>query len=106
MSETVVTTEAMRAAIAAGQEPRRDYDALRDVLDADVLHPDDVRATRIGALLARRLGLPPLRRRAAWPATPRGHSTARSGLFCLGANAWIILNHLSLDTCAMLVTAW
>lgn len=51
-------TEAMRAAIAAGQEPRRDYDALRDVLDADVLHPDDARATRIGALLARRLGPP------------------------------------------------
>ncbi len=63
-------TEAMRAAIAAGGVPRRDYDALRDVLAADALHPDDARATRIGASPARRLGPPAALAWAPMPASP------------------------------------
>jgi glycosyltransferase involved in cell wall biosynthesis len=50
---TAQPTPAMRAEIAAGRLPRRDYDALRAELGADMLHPGDLRASRFGRLLLR-----------------------------------------------------
>jgi glycosyltransferase involved in cell wall biosynthesis len=64
-------TPEQRVAIAAGSEPRRDYDALREALDAATLHPDAARATRIGALLARHAGAPLA---LAWAAFTRRHA--------------------------------
>jgi glycosyltransferase involved in cell wall biosynthesis len=49
-------TDAQRAAIAAGHEPRRDYDALRDALHAELLCPADARRTRLGRLIERVAG--------------------------------------------------
>lgn len=46
----------MRERVAAGIEPRRDYDALRAALDADAVFPDDALSTRFGRLLTRFLG--------------------------------------------------
>ena len=53
------------------REPRRDYLALRDALDADLLTPDEARRTRTGSLLGRIAG-----KRAAliWEAFRRGRS--------------------------------
>lgn len=63
-------TSAMRARVAAGEEPRRDYDQLQAALDADILFPDDARGTRIGRFLARRAGV---RVALAWAAFTRRH---------------------------------
>lgn len=49
-------TEEMRAEIRAGRQPRRDYDLLRDALDADMLTPDVARRSRLGRFLSRRAG--------------------------------------------------
>src|SRR5260370_4314539 len=43
----------LRAAIAAGGEPRRDYFALQDALAADLLTPAAAAATPMGRLLSR-----------------------------------------------------
>ena len=51
-------TEEMRVEIRAGLQPRRDYDMLRDALDADVLTPDIARRSRLGRLLHRWVGRP------------------------------------------------
>lgn len=63
-------TGAMRARVAAGEEPRRDYDQLQAALDADILFPDDACRTRIGRFLARRAGV---RVALAWAAFTRRH---------------------------------
>lgn len=49
-------TEEMRAEIRAGRQPRRDYDMLRNALDADLLTPDVARRSWFGRFLARRAG--------------------------------------------------
>ena len=49
-------TEEMRAEIGAGRQPRRDYDMLRDALDADMLTPDGARHSRVGRVLSRCAG--------------------------------------------------
>jgi glycosyltransferase involved in cell wall biosynthesis len=43
--------------IAGGREPRRDYYALRALLDAHLLCPDDARRTRLGRFVARFAGV-------------------------------------------------
>lgn len=58
----------LRARIAAGDEPRRDYHELQSALGADLLLPDDARRTRIGRFLARRAGI---RAALAWTAFAR-----------------------------------
>ncbi len=49
-------TDEMRAEIRAGRQPRRDYEMLRDVLDADMLTPEVARRSRLGSFLSRRAG--------------------------------------------------
>ena len=58
----------LRARIAAGEEPRRDYYLLQAALDADLLLPADAQRTRFGRLLARRIGI---RAALAWTAFTR-----------------------------------
>lgn len=58
----------LAARIAAGEEPRRDYHLLQSALSADLLLPGDARGTRIGRLLARRVGV---RAALAWTAFTR-----------------------------------
>jgi len=49
----------LRAEIAAGEQPHRDYYALQQKLDADIIFPDDTRATLLGRLIFRFLGAAP-----------------------------------------------
>src|SRR5260370_8330346 len=58
----------LRAAIAAGREPRRDYFALQDALAADLLTPATAAATPMGRLLSRFGGRAAA---LAWPAFRR-----------------------------------
>lgn len=60
----------MRARIAAGEEPQRDYYRLQTALGADLLFPEDARRTRIGRFLSRRAGA---RIALAWSAFTRRH---------------------------------
>src|SRR5438067_13910036 len=46
----------MRAEIAAGQQPRRDYDALQEVLGADAIYPYNALMTGFGQLLKKIFG--------------------------------------------------
>ena len=46
----------MRAEVAAGRQPMRDYDALRAALTADMLTPTDATRTATGRLLSRLAG--------------------------------------------------
>src|SRR5690348_15914559 len=46
----------MRAEIATGKQPPRDYDALQQSLEADVIYPDDAQATPLTRLIKRLLG--------------------------------------------------
>ena len=57
--------DGLTEAVAAGREPRRDYQALQAALHADLLCPADVRRTRLGRLLARAFGI---RAALAWAA--------------------------------------
>lgn len=57
---------ALRARIAGGRAPRRDYDALRDALHADVLFPRDAARSRVGRLLRRVAGQSVAMAWAAW----------------------------------------
>ncbi|MGH2514464.1 MAG: glycosyltransferase family 4 protein [Ktedonobacterales bacterium] len=56
------------ATVAAGREPRRDYQALQAALHADLLTPADARRTRLGRLIARAAGIRPA---LAWTAFRR-----------------------------------
>lgn len=49
-------TSTMRAEIAAGQQPRRDYDALQQALGADALYLNDALNTRFVCILNRVFG--------------------------------------------------
>src|SRR5919202_4111610 len=60
----------MRAEIAAGLQPRRDYEALQHKLGADVLYLGDAQATRLGRLISRFLGP---RAALTWAAFLRRH---------------------------------
>ena len=60
--------ETLAEAVAAGREPRRDYQALQAALGADLLCPADARRTRLGRLLARAAGVRPA---LAWVAFRR-----------------------------------
>jgi len=62
---SVQPTAKIRAEIAAGQQPRRDYDALQQALGADVIYPDDTQTTLLGPLLRRLFGA---RTAVAWAA--------------------------------------
>ena|SRR5437588_4695797 len=42
--------------IAAGLQPRDEYEAIQQVLDADVLYPHDAQRTIIGRFISRLLG--------------------------------------------------
>lgn len=55
-------------AVAAGREPRRDYQALQAALHADLLCPADARRSRLGRLIARAAGIRPA---LAWTAFRR-----------------------------------
>lgn len=46
----------MTAEIVAGRQPRRDYEELRAALGADILHPTEASAGRVGRLLRRAAG--------------------------------------------------
>ena len=53
---SVQPTERMRVEIAAGMQPCRDYLALQQVLDADVIYPDDAETAPMGRLIRRLFG--------------------------------------------------
>src|SRR5579859_172581 len=57
--------------IARGEQPRRDYYALQQALDADLLFLDDARQTLLGKLIARLVGKRPA---LAWAAFRRRHA--------------------------------
>jgi len=46
----------MRDEIAAGRQPPRDYDAIQQILDNDVIHPGDAQTTRLARLIKRAFG--------------------------------------------------
>lgn len=54
---SVQPTEKIRADVAAGHQPRRDYDALRELLNAEMLCPDEALKTRTGRSIARIFGV-------------------------------------------------
>jgi glycosyltransferase involved in cell wall biosynthesis len=60
--------EGLAEAVAAGREPRRDYQALQAALHADLLCPADARRTWLGRLIARIAGIRPA---LAWSAFRR-----------------------------------
>lgn len=60
----------LRDEIARETQPRRDYFALASALDADVLHPNDVRADPTARRIARAAGM---RAGLAWLAWRRSH---------------------------------
>lgn len=53
---SVQPTDKMRAEIAAGIQPRRDYLTLQQALEADIVYPDDTRTTLLGRLIRRVFG--------------------------------------------------
>ena len=53
---SVQPTDTMLQAIAAGKQPRRDYHALQQALDADVIYPNDTQTTLLGRLIRRLFG--------------------------------------------------
>jgi glycosyltransferase involved in cell wall biosynthesis len=53
---SVQPTATMRDEIAAGNQPPRDYDALQQALDADVIYPANAQATLLARLIKRLFG--------------------------------------------------
>jgi glycosyltransferase involved in cell wall biosynthesis len=47
----------MRAEIVTGNQPQRDYFALQEALDADVMYPNDAQKTLLGRLITKFLGV-------------------------------------------------
>lgn len=60
--------EGLAEAVAAGREPRRDYQALQAALNADLLCPAEARRSRLGRLIERIAGIRPA---LAWTAFRR-----------------------------------
>src|SRR5215470_2178096 len=53
---SVQPTDKMRAEITAGIQPRRDYLALQQALDADIIYPDDTQTSLLCRLIRRVFG--------------------------------------------------